>query len=292
MTTNNIASLALTRVIQYGLVALAFFAALGPVVWVVGSSFKSTSDVISNTFALPIPPTVQGYRDAVVQVELLHHIGNTLLYAASAAILCPLVALLLAYPCTRLRFPLRKAITVLVASGVAIPGISLITPEFFVMLRTGLYDSKHGLIVFYCAILLPLAFVILRAFLLGVPREVEEAAAVDGASYYRTLFEIVLPLIRPGLLTVSILVFIAVWNDFLWNLLLAPGFENRNTQVILASFRAQFNFNVAGFLAGVTIVLTVPVLIFLLTQRYAIAGLTGYGAVGRTTQNQVEIGER
>lgn len=263
------------RIMQYSVLLLVLAVALGPVLWTMASSFKTSSAILTDVFGFPIPPSLHGYRDAFEQVDLHVHLLNTLFYAAVGGAGCTLVALLLAYPCARLRFPFRKPLIVLVSSGLAVPTICLIAPEFFIMLRFGLLDTRHGMTIFYIALLLPLAFVILRAYLLAVPREVEEAASIDGASYFRIVFTVVAPLIGPALATVFILVFISIWNDFLWNLVLAPGFENRNAQVVLALFRGQFEFNVAGLLAGTTIVLAVPVVIFILTQKFALAGLTG-----------------
>lgn len=268
-------------VLLYVVLALALTSALGPVLWAVGSSFKTSHDILTDAFGLPLPPSFQGYVDTTQQIDLHLNILNTFVYAASAAVLCSVLGLLLAYPLTRLDIPGRNALTVLITSGIAVPAICLITPEFFIMLRAGLLDTKIGLVIFYTAIFLPLAFIILRSFLLSVPTEVEEAAALDGAGYLRTVFTVVAPLVVPAIATVAILVFINVWNDFLWNLLLAPGQAHRNTQVALASLRGQFEFNVAAVLAGATIVLVVPVLLFLLTQRYALAGLTGGVAPGR-----------
>ncbi|MFC0528590.1 carbohydrate ABC transporter permease [Phytohabitans kaempferiae] len=266
------------------MLAFALTAALGPALWAVISSFKTNDQLLAGAFTPPAPPSMTGYVDAFRQVDLPVNILNTFLYAAPAAVLCPLVALMLAYPCTRLRFPFRRLITVTIASGIAVPAVCLITPEFFLMLRLQLLDTKHGMVIFYAAIMLPLAFVILRAFLVSVPDEVEEAAALDGASYYQILFRIVAPIVAPAMATVSVLVFISVWNDFLWNFLLAPGFDNRNTQVVLASFRGQFNSNIPAMLAGVTVVLIVPVVLFLLTQRRAIAALAGSTAGGEATR--------
>jgi ABC-type glycerol-3-phosphate transport system permease component len=93
-------------------------------------------------------------------------------------------------------------------------------------------------------------------------------------------------MLTPAMATVAVLVFIGVWNDFLWNLVLATGSENRNAQVVLASFQGQFTFNVSGLLAGVTVVLMVPVALFLFTQRYAIAGLTG-NRVGAAPERKI-----
>lgn len=202
--TFAVAGTVLARLAQYLVLAAALIAALGPVAWAVLSSFKTSQQILTDVFSFPIPPSIDGYRDAIQQVDLLRFIGNSFLYALAAGVLCPLVALMVAYPCARLRFPFRKAISIAISGGLAVPIVCLITPEFFIMLRTGLLDTKVGMIIFYTAIFMPLAFVILRANLLSIPKEVEEAAALDGASYYRTLFHIVAPMVIPGILTVGI----------------------------------------------------------------------------------------
>jgi raffinose/stachyose/melibiose transport system permease protein len=130
------------------------------------------------------------------------------------------------------------------------------------------------MIAFYSAMWFPLAFVILRAFLSGLPPSIEEAAAIDGAGYFQLLRKVVLPLARPGLATAGVLVFINVWNDFLFNLLLAPSSEHQNVQVGLALFRGQFRTDVVAILAGTTVMMVIPVITFIVLQRQVIAGLT------------------
>jgi raffinose/stachyose/melibiose transport system permease protein len=114
----------------------------------------------------------------------------------------------------------------------------------------------------------------LRAFLLSLPTEVEEAAMVEGAGYFTILRRIVVPLARPGLATVAVVVFIGIWNDFFFANLLTASPSNENVQLALAGFRSAFGFNVTGALAGATLVMLVPIAAFLILQRQVIAGLT------------------
>jgi raffinose/stachyose/melibiose transport system permease protein len=263
---------------KYVVIAFVIAAALGPALWIVISSFKTGAQINTGESPLiPNPVTFQGYLD-LTQIELPKYLANTAIYAIGAAALSPLLAALAAYPCTRMRFPFRGSLTLAISAALAVPAIGLIVPEFFILLRMGLLDTKVGMLLFYTAIFFPLAFVILRAYLVGLPSEVEEAATVDGAGYFTTLFTIILPLSRPALATVAVIVFVGVWNDFLWNTLLAPGFDNRNVQVALAGFRSRFEYNVSAVLAGSTVVMLVPIVMFVLLQRQVIAGLTrGYG---------------
>jgi raffinose/stachyose/melibiose transport system permease protein len=130
------------------------------------------------------------------------------------------------------------------------------------------------LVIFYSALFFPLAFVILRAFMVSLPPELEEAAIVDGAGYFVIIRKIVVPLSRPALATVLVVVFVGIWNEFFFANLLTASSGTQNVQLALASFHSQFNFNVTAMLAGTTVVMVVPIITFLLLQRQVIAGLT------------------
>jgi raffinose/stachyose/melibiose transport system permease protein len=265
--------LAGTRLIIYGILAFVALAALGPATWVVISSFKRANEIYSGRF-LPDPWTTRGYGDLVGQVDFAGYALNTFLYASIGTVGATTVALLAAYPCARLVFPFRRTLTAVFSLALAIPLVGLIVPEYFIAQELGIYNTKIGLILFYSALFFPLCFVLLRAYLVNLPYEIEEAARVDGAGYGTILWRIVVPLVRPGMATAMVLVFIGIWNDFLWALLLAPGIENYNIQVGLSQFVSQFQINIAAILAGVTIAMLVPIATFLVMQRHVIEGLT------------------
>ncbi len=254
--------------------ALVALACIGPVAWVVLSSFKTQSQIFGRGTLLPSPFSLDGYRALFTQIDVTSYLLNTLLYAGGGTLGALAVALLAAYPVARMRFPFRRALTVLFSAGLAIPIAGLIVPEFVIMRDLGLFDSRAGMVVFYSAMWFPLAFVILRVYLTGLPPTLEEAAALDGARYFQLMRHIVLPLARPGLATAGVIIFINIWNDFLFNLLLAPSADNQNVQVGLALFRGQFTTDIAAILAGTTVMMIIPVAIFVLFQRQVIAGLT------------------
>jgi ABC-type glycerol-3-phosphate transport system permease component len=252
--------------------------ALVPTLWVTFSSFKTGSQIYSSSSPLPHPFTVQGYRDSFTQIHLQSYLFNTLLYAVLGTLGAITTAFLAAYPTARFRFPFRNGLTAAFSLALAVPVVGLATPEFFVVRKLGLFDTKVGLIVFYSALFFPLSFVILRAFLLTLPIEIEEAAMVEGAGYFTILWRIVVPLARPGLATVAVIAFIGIWNEFFFANLLTASPSNENVQLALAGFRSAFGFNVTGALAGATLVLSVPVVAFLLLQRQVISGLTAGAA--------------
>jgi ABC-type glycerol-3-phosphate transport system permease component len=253
--------------------AIVLVACLGPVAWVVLSSFKTQSQVYGGGL-LPSPFSLDGYRALFTEIDIVRFVLNTLLYAGGGTLGALTVGLLAAYPTARMRYPLRHGLTVLFSVGLAVPITGLIVPEFVIMRDLGLFDTPLGLVVFYSAMWFPLSFVILRAYLTGLPPALEEAAALDGASYFQLLRRVILPLSRPGLATAGVLVFINIWNDFLFNLLLAPSTEHQNVQVGLALFRGQFRTDIVAILSGTTVMMIIPVVTFVVLQRYVIAGLT------------------
>jgi ABC-type glycerol-3-phosphate transport system permease component len=258
----------------YALLAALTVIALIPTGWVMLSSFKTGAQIYLGSSQIPHPFTGEGYRDTFAQIHLQRYLLNTLLYAGLGTLGALSTALLAAYPTARFRFPFRNSLAALFSLALAVPVVGLATPEFFVVRKLGLFDTKLGLVLFYSALFFPLSFVILRALLLTLPVEVEEAAMVEGAGYFTILRRIVIPLARHGLATVAVIVFIAIWNEFFFANLLTASQGNQNVQLALAGFRSSFGFNVTGALAGATLVMLVPIAAFLILQRQVISGLT------------------
>lgn len=250
------------------------FACLGPVAWVVLSAFKTQTQVFGGGNLIPDPFSLNGFDALFTQIDVVAYLTNSLLYAVCGTVGALTTGFLAAYPAARLRFPFRRALTTLFSIGLAIPIAGLIVPEFVIMQELGLFDTRLGMIVFYSAMWFPLSFVILRVFLGNLPPSLEEAAALDGAGYLQLLRRVILPLSRPGLATVAVLVFINIWNDFLFNLLLGPSTDVQNVQVALAQFRGQFRTDITAILAGTSVMMVIPVVTFVVLQRYVIAGLT------------------
>lgn len=255
-------------------VAAAMLLSLGPAVWVAISSFKTSTQTLSGASPFwPDPFSLEGYLAAFELVQW-QPFANTLLYAAGGAAGAVTAALLAAYPLTR--YPVKGGSVLIVGFSLAlsIPVVGMATPEFFVMRTLGLLNSRFGMVALYAAIFFPLSFVILRAFLASLPRAVEEAAVIDGAGYWRILFQIVLPLARPAVATAAVVAFVGIWNEFFYANLLISSIDVQNVQTALAAFKGQFRFNASAVLAGTTLSMAVPVTIFLLLQKQVINGLT------------------
>ena len=260
--------------IVFVVVGILIALSLGPSVWVILSSFKTTTQTLSGTSPFwPDPFSVAGYVSLFESVQARPYL-NTVLYAGLGSVGAITAALLAAYPLTR--FPVRGggALVTAFSLAIAIPVVGLATPEFFVMRTLRLLDSPVGMVLFYAALFFPISFVILRAFLAGLPREMEEAAVIDGAGYWRILLRVVLPLARPAIATALVVAFVGIWNEFFFANLFITSSEVQNVQTALAGFKGQFRFDASALLAGTSVSMLVPMAIFLVLQRQVIAGLT------------------
>ncbi|MDQ0895028.1 carbohydrate ABC transporter permease [Agromyces ramosus] len=269
---------ALASTVLYVVLIVATVLSLLPAFWVMVSSFKTAAQINTGEGFWPTPLTVQGYIDAFTQIHLQEYIFNSLLYAIGGTIGALVVAFLAAYPLARFDFRGKAFLNVTFALALAVPLVGLATPVFFIVRELGLFDSKIGLVILYAALQFPFTFVVLRSFLQSIPPELEEAAMMDGAGYFTILGRVVLPLSRPAIATVSVVAFVQIWNEFFFANLLTVSAENQSVQLALAAFKSQFGFNITGALAGATIVMLVPIILFLVLQRQVIEGLTA-GAV-------------
>lgn len=268
----------LIRTVQYSiLAALTVFIALPPF-WLVISSFKTNNEILTASLALPKGLNLSGYVASITEAKLHLFFLNTVIVSGSTVVLLLAIATMAAYPLARYDFPFKRFLTLTFSLGILIPGITLVVPEVIIIRRLGLYQTKLGLIVMYTAIFFPISFLVLRSFFLSLPTELEEAAIIDGAGYFRTLLQVILPLSVPGLATVAVIIFIWSWNEFFYAFILTGSESSRTMQVAIRFFISQFDFNYSGLFAGVTVAMIPPVIAFVLFQEQVVSGLTA-GAV-------------
>jgi raffinose/stachyose/melibiose transport system permease protein len=262
------------RILDYVILLFFVIVLLTPIAWLVLASFKTKNGVMIDTSFFPTEVNFQGWIDAFTKTNLASVFLNSFLISTLSTLSVLVVASLAAYPLARFEFLGKRFLTVFFSLGIVIPVTALIVPELFLMYTLRLHDTKLGLVLLYTALYFPISFLILRAFFLSIPQSLEEAAIIDGANYWTLLSRIVVPLSGPGLSTVAVLVFIWTWNEFLYSLLMMSSEHNRTVQVAIRFFKAQFDFNLPGMFATITLVMLVPVVAFLLLQERVVSGLT------------------
>ncbi|MGF0116707.1 carbohydrate ABC transporter permease [Promicromonospora sp. Marseille-Q5078] len=242
---------------------------IAPMVWVVIGSFKTSSEIFGSPFSLPAEWSWTNYSTAWTDAEIGRAFANTIIVVGSALVLVMLLGSMCAYVLARFEFRGRRAIYYLMLAGLTFPVFLAIVPLFFVLDNIGLLGSLPGLIVTYVAFALPFTVFFLYAFFRGLPDDIAEAAAIDGAGNWRTFFQVMLPMATPGMASVAIFNFLGLWNQFILPVALNPNSENWVLSQRLAAFVSSAGYAVDfGAMFAAVVITIVPVLIaYLIFQR-------------------------
>lgn len=256
------------------IVSILFFA---PIYWMILTAFKSGNAAFSGTPSLFTMPSFENFRLVFTQNNFGTALSTSLFVTSVSTLLCLAVGASIAYPLARVQIRGEKHIAFWILSLRIIPPIATIIPLFLMLRAVGLTGSIWSLVLVYTYMNLPLTIWLLRGFFADLPKEIEEAALVDGASRLRTFFDITLPLTVPGLFATGLLCFIFAWNEFLFANILT-GANTRTAPVGLTEYVTPVSVEWNKIMAAGTLVV-LPVWIGALSvQRYLVRGLT-LGAV-------------
>jgi multiple sugar transport system permease protein len=252
---------------------------LAPFYWLVNVSLKTGPD-LSGADVVPPHPTLDNYQSIFKNDDFVHALGNSAIVSLSTTALALVVGSFCAYALARLKFPGKFALLALVLSITTFPPIAIATPVFKLWSDIGLFNTLIGLIIPYLTFALPLAIYILVSFFKEIPKDLEEAALVDGATRFQAFRKIVIPLAAPGLATAGILTFISAWNEFLFAVTLTSTPKARTVPAAIAFFTGSTEFEEPlGTIAAASVVISIPLIFLVLFfQKRIVAGLTA-GAV-------------
>ena len=261
------------------LVLLALFA-LGPLVIMVFNSLKSSAEIGRNPLGLPLSPVFENFPAAWTQGNFSTTMVNSTILTVGTVIGVCIIAGTSAYAMARLDLPGTDAVLLYLFVASAVPFQLFLVPLFFLWSILHLTNTRFGLIVIYWAIFSPLATLLLRSYLVGLPRDFEDAARIDGANELQVLLRVVLPLSWPGLLTVALVSGLATWNEFFFAI---TFIQDNNLKPVTTSFLAfQSTYSQDwGLTSAAAIYIMLPIVVlFLILQRRFISGLTAGGLKG------------
>jgi ABC-type glycerol-3-phosphate transport system permease component len=260
--------------------ALIAIFALFPILWGVSSSLKPADRIVEfPPRLLPEQPTLEHYV-RIFQDDAAWYIGNSILVSAATILLTIGLASLGGYALARYQFRGRNAVMLATVSIMSIPIASLLVPTFTLLSAAGLFDTRLGLVLLYTAYQLPAAMWMLYGYFMSLPVEVENAARVDGCSPLGTLWKVVLPLSKPGLVAAALFALVFAWNDFVVAVTMTSSQETRTFPVAIY-FYLGFYGREWGPLLAASLVSIVPIIaVFVFLQRYFMSGLTGGGVKG------------
>jgi multiple sugar transport system permease protein len=252
---------------------------LFPFYWLINTSLKTGSD-LSSAAVVPPHPNLKNYSSIFHNGDFTRALLNSAIVSVSTTVIALIVGSFAAYALARLRFPLKFLLLAVILSITTFPPIAVAAPVFKLWTDLGFYNTYIGLILPDLTFTLPLTIYILTSFFRDIPRELEEAALVDGATYFQSFYKVVVPLAAPGLVTAGLLAFIFVWNEFLFAITLTSSPNVRPVPAAIAFFTGSSQFEIPlGTISAASVVVTVPLIVLVLIfQNRIVAGLTA-GAV-------------
>ncbi|TDD07462.1 carbohydrate ABC transporter permease [Nonomuraea deserti] len=267
---------------RYTLLAALAVVFVAPLLWALGTSLKSQSEATRMPPTLfPTEPVTRAYGtifEGTTQTPVLRWFANSLIAATLHMLLVLAVSSLAAYALARLEFRGKRLMFAVIVGTLLVPGFVFLIPQFLIIDQLGWLDSLTALIVPGAAGAFGVFF--LRQFFLGLPRELDEAALVEGANHWQIFTRITLPLSKPALATLAVLSFLANWNDFIWPIFVIFSPEYFTLPPGLSILQGAYTIDYPVIMAG-AVLASVPVLIlFALTQRYVIEGISRSGLKG------------
>jgi ABC-type glycerol-3-phosphate transport system permease component len=264
---------AMMSIIRHLLLILLCIFAVSPMLWALSTAFKPETEMFTNASLLPQQPTTANFSYVLSKTQFGRWFVNTLLIALSTTILSVTIATLAGYAMSRFRFWGKSAYGNLLLVVQMFPGVMLAIPLFLIFTRVRLIDTYWSLLITYMTFALAFAIWSLKGYFDAIPREIEEAALIDGATRLQVLRRIILPLSTPGITTVAVFAFLLAWNDFFFAYIFLVTDTNYTLQMGLFTFIKQFNTQ-WNYLMTAAILTTIPVLIFFFgLQRFLTRGL-------------------
>ncbi|MEV7344658.1 carbohydrate ABC transporter permease [Streptomyces sp. NPDC093544] len=268
------------RYAVYGVLLLLALFSIGPLLLFALNALKTRSGLAASPLGLPTHPQWHNFIDAWQQANMGIGLRNSAIVVIATALGVCVIASCAAYALSRLRIPGSNAFIYYLLLTTALPLQLFLVPLFYLWTNLGLYDSLFGLIIIYWAVFSPFATLLIRSFMVGLPKEYEEAARLDGAGEWRVFARVVLPMAWPGLLTAALVAGLQAYNEFLLAVTFIQSSDKMPVSTSFYNFKSGYTQDYTLVSAG-GLIMVVPVLIaFLLLQRRFIDGYTSSGMTG------------
>lgn len=268
-----------THACTYFILAVAACFTMFPILWAVSTSLKPESEVLMYPPSfIPLTLTFENYYKVLFQSNYPIYFCNTILVTAITMLAAVLISSHAAYAFARLKFRFSDAIMFAVLMTAMIPAVAQLSPLYVLSVKTGLYNTKLVLILIYAAWRTPIMTWLLKGFFEQTPKEIEEAAVVDGCSRIKIFYQMVLPMSKPGIASVALLSAVFVWNDYLVSSSFVSSEQNRMLSIGIYNYVTAYGTMYGQLMGGVCMAIVPIVILFICLQKQFVAGLTA-GAV-------------
>lgn len=252
-----------------------------PIIWLYLTSLKPANEMFGDPLAIvPRQVTFANFSHIWHATGFATAFRNSLIVAGVSAVVVTLAGLCAAFSLSRFRYPVRSAFSVAILAVQMLPGIVIVVPLIVTLRKLGLTDSLLGLTISYLLLGLPIAVWMLKGFMDDIPRDLDDAALVDGASMFQVLRHIIMPLMAPATVAVGAFAFILAWGEYLFALSLISSTGAKTLPLALQDAFGQYTVDWGMLTAGGVIISLPPAILFLFFQRYLVGGLTAGGVKG------------
>ena len=270
----------LASVALHGTLVVATFIALFPVVWVLLSSLKPASEIRRSEISLFSSPTLENYRTVLTDTDFPTWFLNSVIVAAFTMVIGISMSATCGYALSRFNFAGKRGLMWVFLVTQMFPVAILIVPIYTIMANVGLINTKPALVIAYCTVAVPFCAWMLRGYFDTIPKELDEAAALDGLGPFGTFYKVILPLARPGLAVTAFYTFLTAWGEVAYALAFMKTEKQLTLGAGLQQFVPQFNAQWENLTAAAVLV-TIPAgLVFFFAQKHLVAGLTAGGTKG------------
>ena len=266
-----------TRIVTIFCLAWAAFVALLPLVWLLISSFKE-DPLARPGFQLPESMYIQGYISTFRDLDVMKYFGNSMIISLLSVVISILTISMSAYVVARMDFKGKTLVNLMLASTLFIPATSLTYPVYNLVNRLGIYDTRAALILIYSCSGIAVSFFVIKNYYDNVPKELEEAARIDGCTYAQTWWYVIFPIARPGILTAAVLAFLNNWNEYYWASLIIIDRAKLPVPALLSNFTTAFTTNYNGLFSAMVVIILPPIIMYVAFNKFFIEALSG-GAV-------------
>ncbi|AIQ60074.1 carbohydrate ABC transporter permease [Paenibacillus borealis] len=265
-----------SKLLFYIPLALTLVFVLVPFLWAISTSLKREGDVLSGTVRyIPSPATFENFIHVWNDNNFSQYFMNSVFVSVLSVVAITVLSVLNGYAMSRFKFKGKGAFMLVLLATQMMPVILFVIPLFLIFKNLGMINTPYALILFYIVLQVPFNTILMRGFISSTPKEIDEAAMVDGAGRFRIIFAIIMPVVLPGIVATSAFAFIGVWNEFLVAFSFITTPDRFTIPIGLKFMVGEFSVQYASLAAGSIIGLIPPVLLFMFIQRYLVEGLGG-----------------
>lgn len=275
----NVKAKKIGRRILIGLMLVVAGIQLFPLIWLFDFSLAKSSELFaSNLLIIPDPIQWDNYKIAFVDGKVLKYLFNSIVVNGITVAATVIISLLVSYACTRMRWKFSKLVMGVLLLGMMIPIHATLLPNFILYSKLNITDSIFALLIPYIAFALPQGIFIMASFLEGIPKALEEAAVIDGCGIYKVIFLIILPIMKPAMVTISIMTFLNSWNEFTMAMTYLESDRFKTLPFAVLNFAGQYASNYAVQFAVMVLTALPALVVFILLNEQITKGVT-IGAV-------------